>query len=79
MTVDKGDLLPHNMIGDRHGLFGIACVVLNAEDNLSAFDAASSVYVSGGQFRSALDLIAGLRQGTGHGAGDRDPNILGMR
>ena len=60
MAVDKCDLLPDNMIGDRHGLFGIACVVLNAEDNLSAFDAASSVYVFGGQFRAALDLIAGL-------------------
>jgi hypothetical protein len=67
------------MIGDRHGLFGIASVVLDAEDNLSAVDAASSVYVSGGQFGSALDLIAGLRKGAGHGAGDRDPNILGVR
>ena len=67
------------MVGYRHGLFGIADIVLDSQDNPSAVYAAGRVYVFGGQFGPALDLIARLREGTGHRGGDSDPDVLSAR
>jgi hypothetical protein len=76
MTVHEGDLIRHDMIGDRNGLLGIAGVILDAEYDLPAVDAARLVDVLGGEFGPALDLIASYGEGTGHRAGDGDPDIL---
>src|SRR5690606_4162622 len=72
----EGNAIVDDLVGDRHGLLGIAGVVIDHAFELGTVHAAGLVDLLDGHARANELHFAILRDGTRHRSGEGDPDVV---